>query len=265
MKWFLEIFLMECKRVLSYRIDFWFQFGVVVCTEIGIAYFLWSSIFEHQNVVSIGGYTFEQMLVYYAMVPFVVRLVKSSDDFNISREIYEGGINKYLIYPISYTASKMIERAAFSTMAIAQMLIGLALLSFFIPITNYMTLQSFSLCLVFCAVSFVLYFLMSFFLEMFAFWFDSVWSLGVMLRFITMFLGGAMIPISLFPESIQSILVYTPFPYLFSTPMQVLMGQIGGEQAAQGFIITCAWIAPMLLACRLVLSRGLRNYSGIGI
>jgi ABC-2 type transport system permease protein len=265
MKWFLEIFLMECKRVLSYRIDFWFQFGVIVCTEISIAYFLWSSIYGHQNVVSLGGYTFEQMLVYYAMIPFVVRLVKSSDDFNISREIYEGGINKYLIYPISYTVSKLIERAAFSTMAIAQMLIGLALLSFFIPITDHLTLQSFTLCLVFCSVSFVLYFLMSFFLEMFAFWFDSVWSLGVMLRFITMFLGGAMIPVSLFPESVQTLLMYTPFPYLFSGPMRVLMGQAGIVEATQALLMTCAWIVPMLFACRLVLSRGLRNYSGIGI
>lgn len=265
MKWFLEIFLMECKKVLSYRIDFWFQFGVVVCTEIGIAYYLWSSVFEHQNLTSLGGYSFEQMLVYYAMIPFVVRLVKSSDDFNISREIYEGGINKYLIYPISYTASKMIERSAFSTMAIAQMLIGLAFLSFFIPITNYMTFQTFLLCLLFCAVSFLLYFLMSFFLEMFAFWFDSVWSLGVMLRFITMFLGGAMIPISLFPSSVQNALSYTPFPYLFSAPMQVLMGQLSGAEAVQALMITCAWIAPMFLACKFILSRGLRNYSGIGI
>lgn len=265
MKWFLEIFLMECKKVLSYRIDFWFQFGVVVCTEIGIAYYLWSSIFEYQNASSIGGYSFEQMLVYYAMIPFVVRLVKSSDDFNISREIYEGGINKYLIYPISYTASKMIERAAFSTMAIAQMLIGLAVLSFFIPIADYMTLQTFLLCLIFCSVSFALYFLMSFFLEMFAFWFDSVWSLGVMLRFITMFLGGAMIPISLFPSSVQTALLYTPFPYLFSAPMQVLMGQLSGVEAGHALMITCAWVVPMFLACRFILGRGLRTYSGIGI
>jgi ABC-2 type transport system permease protein len=143
MKWLFEIFIMECKRVLSYRIDFWLQFGVVVCTEIGIAYYLWSSIFESEGVTSVRGMSFEQLLTYYAVVPFVVRLVKSSDDFGISREIYDGGLNKYLIYPVSYSASKMIERAAFSTMGIVQMLVGLAFLSFFSPITNYLTLSNY--------------------------------------------------------------------------------------------------------------------------
>ncbi len=265
MKWFFEIFIMECKRVLSYRIDFWLQFGVVVCTEIGIAYYLWSSIFESEGVTSISGMSFEQILIYYAVVPFIVRLVKSSDDFGISREIYEGGINKYIIYPVSYSATKMIERAAFSTMGILQMIVGLAFLSFFIPIRDYLTLENFVVTVAFCGVSFLLYFYMCFCLEILAFWFDSVWSLGVMLRFVTMFFGGGMIPLAMFPDTWQSVLSYTPFPYLFSMPMRIFLGQANFSEIFKGVIVTSIWVLPIAALSYFILNRGFRRYTGVGI
>lgn len=265
MKWAKEIFVMECQRTLSYRIDFWLQFVVIVVTEIGVAYYLWSSIFAQNNAAVIGGMTFQQIIVYYALIPFVTRIVKSADDFMISREIFEGSINKYLIYPLSFTFYKFIQRFAFSAMAVVQLLIGMAVLSFFLPLHNYLSVQGFILGLCICLFSFGLYFVMSYVLELMAFWFDSVWSLGVMLRFITMFFGGAFIPLELFPSWLLKIIYYTPFPYLFSLPMQAFLGKATPEQLWQGVGVTVMWIIPIALLSSVVLKAGYKKYSGVGI
>lgn len=265
MKWMFEIFKMESKKILSYRIDFWFQFGVVVCTEVGMAYYLWKTIFEESGVQIIGGMTFEQMLIYYCLAPFIVRFVKSNDDFGISREIYEGGINKYLVYPMSFMFTKMIERASFSFMAIIQMCIGLFVISYFVPVFKYLTLTGFIATLLCIFLSFILYFLMSYCLELVAFWFEFVWSLGVMLRFLAMFLGGAMIPLEMFPDSIVQILHWTPFPYLFSFPIQIFLGKLELNKILFGIGVGIFWIVPLFLVSRKIQSQGLRNYTGVGL
>lgn len=251
------------KRFMSYRVDFWLQFVVLVFTEIAVAHYLWKSIYENNPGQLYGGFTFSEMMAYYIFVPFINRIVKSNDDFSTSREIYEGGLTKYLLYPISFVSYKIIQRASFSILAIFQMAIGLIVIfSFF----KFSVTPSFILMgLAACVASFLLYTFLSQCLEFVAFWADAVWSLGVMLRFITLILGGAIIPLTLFPEWAQDFLNWTPFPYLFSVPINAFLGKLSFEQLCVGVSITLLWTAPFYFLSRLIFSRGLRVYNGVGI
>ena len=98
-----------------------------------------------------------------------------------------------------------------------------------------------------------------------AFWADNVWSLNVMLRFTSELLGGMMLPLSLFPQWAQDVLVWTPFPYLFYVPVMTLLGRgraggvaagrgrLGGLDRVERFVSLAVW------------RRGTLAYTGVGI
>ena len=263
MSWILEVAKIETKRTLSYRVDFWLQFGVVLVVELSVAYFLWLNIYGDDKAQLIGGYTFNDMILYYLFVPFVGRIVRSDEAYSIARDIKEGGLNKFLVYPISFIQYKIIEKFVYSTLALMQMMLGLFIISFFFDF--HFTIPSFLLGILAAYSSMILYSLMFSTLELVAFWAETVWSLGVMLRFIGMFFGGAFVPLSLFPDWGLKILYMTPFPYLFSNAIKTFMGQSSTQETLEGVLITLLWCIPVSLTAAILYRKGLKGYSGIGI
>lgn len=265
MRWILEAGKLEAKRFLSYRVDFWLQFAVSVLAEVVIAYFLWSNLYDGDLERKIGGYTFHQMLIYYLFVPFVGRMVRSLEDFSLATEIREGGINKYLIYPLSYIQYKIMQKVVYSGLALLQMFLGLFFVAYLLGVEVNWNVANFSFGILAAFASMLLYGVMLMALEMVAFWAETVWSLGVLLRFIAMFLGGAFVPLSLFPQWSLNILYKTPFPYLFSNPIKTFMGEYTYMQSIEGILITLFWVVPVGLIMLAVYRKGLKQYSGIGI
>ncbi len=265
MSWVLEAGKLEAKRFLSYRVDFWLQFAVNVMAEITVAYFLWEAIYQGSLTTVIGGYTFHQMLMYYLFVPFVGRMVKSLEDFSLATEIREGGLNKFLIYPLSFIQYKIMQKVVYTSLAILQSFLGIFIVAYIIGIKVNFDISNFALGIVAAYASMLLYGMMLMTLEMIAFWADSVWSLGVMLRFIAMFFGGAFIPLNMFPEWSLKILMMTPFPYLFSNTIKTFIGENTFHQSLEGIGITLLWVIPMALIMLGTYRKGLRQYSGIGI
>lgn len=265
MFWLIEAAKLESKRFLSYRVDFWLQFAVTVMAEVVIAYFLWVNIYGDDPGKVIGGYTFHQMLLYYLFVPFVGRMVRSHEDFSLATEIREGGLNKFLIYPISFLQYKIMQKFVYTSLAVMQMFLGIFFVAYLLGVSVNSTVLNFALGIVAAYVAMLLYGLMLMTLEIVAFWADTVWSLGVMLRFTAMFLGGAFVPLNLFPEWAQNFLMVTPFPYLFSNAIKTFLGEYTLTQSIQGIGIGILWLFPLSLIMLSTYKKGLRQYSGIGI
>jgi ABC-2 type transport system permease protein len=132
-------------------------------------------------------------------------------------------------------------------------------------VTIHSTVLNFVLGLVAAYVAMLLYGLMLMTLEIVSFWAETVWSLGVMLRFVSMFFGGAFIPLNLFPEWAQKVLMLTPFPYLFSNTIKTFLGEYTITQSLQGIGIGILWLFPLSFIMLFTYKKGLRQYSGIGI
>ncbi|TWW08287.1 hypothetical protein E3A20_25830 [Planctomyces bekefii] len=100
---------------------------------------------------------------------------------------------------------------------------------------------------------------------MVAFWAENVWSLNVMLMFAIRLLGGALLPLTLFPSWAQEYLSYTPFPYLVSFPIRALMGQVSADEWMGGMGILAMWTVFTVALGALIWRRGQLRYTGVGI
>ena len=265
---FFHIFTMELKKQMSYRVDFWVNFVVSFLTALGVSYFLWAAIFAANNHQEINGFNLDGMIFYYILIILISKLIRGTGRLmQISMDIYDGGLTKYQLYPTSYLAFKYAQHLGTLFPAIAQIIIFGSLTPFFvdIPANMQITTSSVVIALLIIVLGNLLYFLMSLPLQLVAFWADNVWSLIVMLHFIGALLGGAMLPLRLFPTDIVKLLAYTPFTYLYHFPVAIITNQISPAEIVKGAIMMIIWIIIMAGGSWLIWLKGNKNYSGVGI
>ena len=266
-RWMAQVFSLEIRKLLSYRFEFWMNFLMTLVVHITAAFFLWKSVFDYRDLESLGGYSFRALMMYYILVPLVDRMVRGPERFAISQEIYDGSLNRYLIYPVSFTLFKYITNQATIFIFFLQFLLALGayLFLFGLPAdVNFTWLNLlFLIPAVFCAG--LMYFFVALCLELLAFWADNVWSLLVFLRFGIYFFGGGMAPLSLFPEWARALLVYSPFPYVLNFPIRIAMGKFQPDEFLPALGICLCWGALAYGVSRLIWRRGMKTYTGVGI
>ena len=68
-----------------------------------------------------------------------------------------------------------------------------------------------------------------------AFWSDNALGYDTVIYQLYIMLGGVVIPVELFPETMQRVLAWTPFPYVLDFPVRVMIGRIEGIEMLAGF------------------------------
>ncbi len=265
--WSVQVFFMELRQLITYRADFWINFFGQTFISLTIAYFLWDSIFLSAQTKVMNGFTIQGMIFYYLCVPLIFRVQQGQGIGFISREIYDGGLNKYLLYPIDIFKYKTATYLANATFFLLQLFFLILVYNIFFYDPNVYSFSllagiKFLILLVIASLSFFYLFLCC---ELMAFWFDNIWSLGVILRFITSFFGGALIPLAFFPNWAQEILRLTPFPYLIDFPMKALLNQLDTHQFLINTTISIIWMIMFRFLALSIWKRGQYAYTGVGI
>lgn len=265
--WAPHVLAIEIKKAVSYRVDFWIQFFIGTFAEIAIAYFLWKAVFQIRGVARMEGYSFHGLIYYYLFATFSMRIARGNDRGYVSQDIYDGGLTRYLLYPLPFLGFKFITHFSQQILFILQLLLAFALLAALlsVPIDVDLTPLNFCAGIFTCMCAGYLHFMMTACLEMVAFWQDVVWNLMVMLRFTLLLLGGGMIPLAFFPAWGQRLVAWTPFPMIISFPVKTFMGQLSFQEWLLNAGLLVFWSALFTVLIRFIWRRGLRQYSGVGI
>jgi len=265
---FLQVMSLEARTKFSYRVDFWINAVLRFGAEMLVAWFLWDAIFEASGESEIGGRTFDGMVLYYIAVVLLGRFAGGRDfEGTVQGDIYEGGLNRYLVMPVEYRPYKyaqslgkmvpVIVQVVFFA-AVAVPLLGVAGHAEITPGAVAMTIGA-------CLVANLLHFLMVFPLQVVAFWADNVWSLMVAQRMLGQILGGYLLPLSVYPDWGKQVLEYLPWRFFFDFPARVLLGEIGFAEWGLGMLLALGWCGVFALIGQLIWRRGLHQYSGVGI
>ncbi len=255
-------FAIEARQILAYRWEFWTSFLGQTLIVVAISYYLWAAIFEVNNVKEMNGMNLNNLILYYLMAHM---LFKAQQGFGVgffSRDIYYGTLNKFLLYPFSSTVLKFASYSAFSVFYYLQLIF----LVFFHRYTfgNDVTLVNFLIASSVIVLGVLCYYFMTAIIEIIAFWADNVWSLGVLMKTFVQFFGGYMIPLSFYPETLQEVINYTPFPYFIYYPAQIFLGQTNID-LIQIYTVLGFWTLFSFIVFKITWVRGNRRYTGVGI
>lgn len=263
-----HIFMIEMRKFLAYRIDFWGNFFGGVVIEFVMAYYLWSSIFAATGKDNFGGYSFDQLMIYYFLVPAVAQMVHAHTMHFMSQDIYDGGLNRYLIYPLSFIFYKFVSHYTYSIVAFGQFVLVLTLILVFLGPGGFgaeipWDRIGIGLLVTMCGAG--TYFFIAGTLEMIAFWVEGVWSILVILKLSMRLLGANLMPLALYPDWGQEILRVLPFYYFTGFPVDIMLGRVSADQIYSGTAILLAWTVVLAICMRIVWNRGRLQYTGVGI
>lgn len=264
---YLQAASLEIRRLAAYRADFWANFMVSMFARVTVAYFLWSAIFQTNEISEIGGYQFHELILYYLLVGFTFLLLRSGTFAEFANEIFEGAFTRYILYPLPvlrYWLAMYLGRLSVFTIP---MTLGFGLYVFFFPLSADSTFGWRSCLQGFIALyaAAVLFFHLRTCIELCAFWVEQVWTLLLIEHFLTSLLGGSMLPLSLFPPWATDILKYLPFQCLVSFPVGSFLGTISPSEWWFSLTVTFVWTGFFLLLAELLLARGKYRYTGVGI
>ncbi len=260
------VYVIELKRIFSYRADFWLR---IVCNTTGrvvMGYFLWASIFAYSTATSFGGYTLDAMVLYYLLSAVCTNSIVVVGGL-ISKDIYSGSFTRYLLYPVSFFRLRYMTALAQNSVGLLQILLasGVFYLCAGNPEGVTLTANHFLMGCISLLLAGALYYCMIICIDLCALWLDATFSLTLLLLFMTNFFGGAHIPLTVWPESWRFVFAFMPFPFLVSVPVRAFLG----EMSASEWLIACglcfAWILVMSLIGQLIWLRGRYRYQGVGI
>lgn len=266
MNWWRHVVSAELRKILAFRTDFWVTFLGQVLVQVLIARALWANIFESSGNEIMEGFTLEMMTLYYLIVPIGSRMLTGENIGFLSREIYDGTFNRYLIYPISFFQYKTLTYLTYSAFYGLQLILVYVLFHFLqLKIPTISNIANLVLGIAFFMLASFAYAMLAMLVELISLWADNIWSLMVTTRFFCFFLGGAFVPLSFFPEWLKGLLDFTPFPYLVSLPVRTTMGIATTSEILRGFPILFLWGLAFLFGARLLWKKGSKSYSGVGI
>ena len=195
-----------------------------------------------------------EIISFYVMTSLLFLIIKSSADDIISEFILEGGLAKYLVKPINIWGVVIIRDIA---KRLAKFTLGIPVFVLLINLTGTQ-IDVNILFFVKVILAYILTFLVASSVGLLGFWLEETWGLQNFYDVSARFLGGGVLPYSFFPIIFKNVLVFTPFFYMLSWPLnrQFIISE---------FMICLSLIAAMLLLVYFMWKNGIKRYNALGV
>jgi len=254
------------QNTLVYRFNYFAKAAILLIPLMAVI-LLWRKIYEGNDSASIGGFGLGEMISYYLVVTIVDSLTGvAEDDWQIAAEIRDGQISQFLLKPIDYLTYRLcLFGAGRVTYTLAAVIpVGAFIIyqwDFFVLPKDLPTVGWFVVSLLMAAL---LQFFISYTMALLAFWVLEVSTFIFILFAFEYIAGGHMFPLTILPESLQTLLSLTPFPYQMYFPVSIYLGQVTGEEMYRGLTIQAGWVVACFIMARWVWNRGIRRYESVG-
>jgi ABC-2 type transport system permease protein len=182
-------------------------------------------------------------MITYATVALLMSLILEIDGTRLIREkLREGTIATDLMKPIVvpfYFFSDGFGRTLLYVILVFPTLL-VALLMVHVDVPHPATLAVFLASFI---IAYCLNFLVNFCMNAVAFWTLETFALQLIVRWISDLLSGQIIPLTLFPGLIGSLLFSLPFAAIYSTPLLIYVGIIRPQEWGGALAVQLGWLA----------------------
>lgn len=183
---------------------------------------LWRITYTETGADKLGGLTLAQML-WYLVVTEAISLSGTMVSAEVDQDVRTGTLAVQLIRPISYPLYRLWTTLGERAVRFAiNLIIGSVIALLFVGPIPF-TLPGLLLFVLSVPFAFVLDFLGVFLIGLGAFWLEDTSGLALIYSRVTWVLGGMLIPLELFPESIQPLLRALPFSSVIYGPARMFI------------------------------------------
>lgn len=240
-------------------------------------YFIWQYIFEVkfqtaleegtfagiETDFTIGGFTFEEMMV-YLIIGLLFQAIRSADiSDRISQVIKTGDISIYLCRPVNFVKSLLFEGIGAKVVNFVMFVMFLTVMTYLFGLP-YPQGGIFAIFLVYAVLMILFDIILYVIIGGLAFWFVEIWGIKSSIEQILWILSGRVLPLTLFPAWFQSFMMFTPFMYLEFTFASLYLGKLTVPEALRAMGIFTLWIGVFALLMIWVYRKGFRKLEAFG-
>ncbi len=245
---YLSIFGMTPKVFMAYQL--WFWIGLVLNTiGMAILVFFWRAVYADTD--SVAALSLQQTLTYILLAQIFFPLTDVDLIFDFGFNLREGNIIHFLLRPINFQGMYYVQNLSSLMMrlilqipiaVVATLLFGLQW-----P-TDPATWGAFA---VSALLGFTALFFFHWFLACLTFYTTEVWGLGVLIFGMSLFLSGSLVPLTMMPGWLQTVVLSIPFAQAIAVPVSLLTGITPLIQAPLVWLTQLAWVTGMWLVSAL--------------
>lgn len=206
------------------------------------------------------------IVAYFIMVQFVSIWCINPDGLNfagyVGRNIKFGYLTRDLIRPIRTLPTLLFEHRGFY---LIDMIFSVILFAVAIKLLGGITIVQFIWFVVFAFLSFVSVFAFSVLIGSIAFITKEISGIRNSISHLVRLLSGMLVPLTLYPANIKSILVYSPFPSMVFAPINVLQNKLPLSEIIFYLKVSLFWSIVLLTVSILIWKHNIKKYEAIGI
>ena len=183
---------------------------------------LWQLTYANAGVERVGDLSLNQMLWYLTITESIV-LSSPRIAQEVDQDVRTGALATQLIKPMSYPLYRLWFTLGERIIRFGVNAIVGALIIFILAGPIHLSLIGILMFLIVLFLSFTLDFLGVFIIGIGSFWTEDTTGLVLIYSRLNMILGGMLIPIEIFPDTIQPVLKFLPFANIVYGPARMLV------------------------------------------
>lgn len=243
----LEIISISIKNSLIYIADTWSSIAVSII-EVIVFYFVWMAVYGYNS--TLHGIDKAQIITYIILSRIIYMQIGWGLNLWVSNLIQTGQISIELLKPLDFQSYTFFIRigeflSSFSRQSIPALIASSLLLGILPPYS----VASGILFIISLLMAVMIASLIEFGVGLIAFYTASGWGLQITKYAVIAFFSGALVPISFFPQWLNTIVNYLPFKDMLYTPISIYLG-LAGDNLIKTLLVQLLWIVILFLLTR---------------
>jgi ABC-2 type transport system permease protein len=265
-KGLIDLYIQQFRTSLATMFQYRFSLVIWLISQVLeplIYLIVWTVVSKGQGG-SVGGYTASGFAAYFILLMLVNHVTYTWIMYEYEYRVRRGSLSFSLLRPVHPIHADIADNISSKAVSFPAMLLaaeGLALI--FKPDFHFVGWAALAT-LPAIALAFVLRFFVEWCLALAAFWITRVSALNQTYFVAMLFLSGQIAPLGLMPGWIQTVASISPFRWMISFPLELLLGHLSPADAGRGFAAQLAWVILSWGVMRLVWRAGVRAYSAVG-
>ena len=262
MKKYFSVFTLTLKEYFAYHLNF-LIWRLRVFIGFLVPFFLWLTVIRKAK--NFTGYEEQSIVSYFFFSHLLSYFILGTRTVDIAGQIQNGEIINLLLKPISffdyYFFRDLADKILNLLLSFFEVFLFFKIFSIPFPQVN---LQFLPLFFLFLTLGIFLSFYLNLLISFLGFWSAEVWAPRFIFFILISTISGNFFPLDLLPKKLFSLIILTPFPYLFFLPVkmisspQTLINKIDFNFL---FFMGSFWLTTFFFLARFFWQKGLKSFS----
>lgn len=260
MGWRWAAFKNGFQDATAYRLEFLFEIAGSAFVPAAIQSVLWYAIFKIGGATRVAGMDYSDM-IHYTLTSLLFTQVRGGDhDFELAEMIRSGQLSNYLLRPVSVVEFVWIRGVAPKLfIAVFCLILGM-IFGHFMGLSPLRLIGAMFLAL----LGNIIHYQVGAVLATTSFLWEEAYSILMVKNLAVSFLSGELLPLNLFPASMQWLWKSTPFYLYVFGPTQYALGRWSGLEFAKQLGFAFLWVLAGAIAIKVSWGWGVKRYQSLG-